>query len=101
MLQPIFGIIFGDDGPLSALARPQASRSNFLVVLRSSDIVILAGTKRRSWLFEWRVAVVLLPKFFGFMSDLAIVGRDGSGDCARGFAGDGEMNRDNTDQGNS
>src|SRR6187401_69353 len=42
MLEPIFSVIFGDDGPLSVLARPQPSRSDLFVCLRSSDVVVLA-----------------------------------------------------------
>jgi len=98
MLQPIFSVIFDDDGPLSVLARPQPSRSNFLVRLCSSDIVILAELSDAHGSLSGTPSSFCFRNFRFHGGDLAVVGRDGSGDRARVCAGDGEMNRDNTDR---
>ena len=69
-------------------ASPQPPAFNFLVRFCSADTVIFAE------LSDAHGSLSSAPpsfcfRIFGFMGDLAIVGRDGPGDRARVCAGDG------------
>ena len=88
MPQPIFGIIFGDNGALSDFSTTQAPALKFLICFGSANAVAFAELGNAHCSLP--SSALLLD--FRYHSDLAIIDRDRPGDRARVCAGDGEEN---------
>jgi hypothetical protein len=97
MPQPIFGIIFGDNGTPANFSTAQAPAFEFRICCGSAGAVAFAelGNAHR----PLQSSMLLLD--FRFHIDIRHHGRDGPGDRARVCADDGEMNTDNTGRENS
>jgi hypothetical protein len=85
--QPVFGIIFRYDGAFTYFATAQAARFEFLICFGSARTVAFAELGNAHCSLP-STALLLNDAHVGY---LAIYGREGPGDRARAFPGNGEI----------